>query len=435
MKDYIKELLSYLTIIPSAAICYFPMKNQLRYGKRKTAAFIVPFFLITLPPAAFLGAYFTMLTAFIPIPLLALYFVVYKKTVNADLSQALAVFMTVCAAVAFPGNFANAYDAILHPGSNSFIFSSEAAIFRLVLTSLLMAALYVPFSKYGSRIVDSFAIKKVWNIITLISCIFLGYNLLIMPHKYSTLYVNNVFLFFVISLFMLFVLLILLLVIFYHIVNGMMTAAKTRERNRILEMQESQYLKLRNYIDQTAKARHDFKHAIRTLTTLAENNDFAAVSEYLKRYSGSLPEKDVVFYCKNNAVNALLNYYMHAAKAEDIALSWDIDLPEVTGINDIDLCSIIGNILENAVAACYPIEKGKFIQLSVTRHHDSLYIVATNSFGEVLKQGDTYLSTHKNGNGIGIESINTTAERYDGFAEFSNDEKFFYTNVVLKIKE
>ena len=139
-------------------------------------------------------------------------------------------------------------------------------------------------------------------------------------------------------------------------------------------------------------------------------------------------------FCDNTAVNALLNFHMQTASARDIELNWEIDLPEKLGISDIDLCSIIGNILENAITACEGIPaQERFIDLSIRPDPDGhLYIIASNPFdGELRLDGTVYLSTHENGSGIGLSSISSTAAGYGGRAQFRHQEHEFYTDVVI----
>lgn len=218
----------------------------------------------------------------------------------------------------------------------------------------------------------------------------------------------------------------------------MLENTKTEERNRILEMQESQYIAQKKYMEDTLKTRHDFKHTIRTLKSLSLAKDYATIDSYLDEYINSMPENDIVQYCKNNAVNALLNFYMQSAKQREIRLHWKIDLPETVEISTMDLCSILGNILENAITSCQDLSKeDRFIQLSViTRHDFYLYIVAVNRFsGKRIQKNNRYLSTHKNGNGIGLTSIAVTAEKYGGSAEFSHAGTEFYSNVMMPIRQ
>ena len=98
------------------------------------------------------------------------------------------------------------------------------------------------------------------------------------------------------------------------------------------------------------------------------------------------------------------------------------------------MCNIVGNVLDNAITACRGIpEQERMIQLTITdRHHANLYIVATNTFsGKVKLRDDRYLSTSRDGSGIGLSSIESIAESYGGNAEFSHKDREFYTNIVL----
>ena len=64
----------------------------------------------------------------------------------------------------------------------------------------------------------------------------------------------------------------------------------------------------------------------------------------------------------------------------------------------------------------------------------ALYIVSTNSFDdEVRKKDGKYASSRKDGSGIGLSSIRITAEKYNGTARFSHDDKVFYIDVVMEV--
>lgn len=257
-----------------------------------------------------------------------------------------------------------------------------------------------------------------------------------MPVKYETLYVNNVFRSYVISVSSTFLLHILLCVIFYFIISGMTNSQKMAEQNKFYEMRESYYLKQQRYIIENARVRHDFKHTIRALKNLADKEDYTELKAYLNQYFESLPENDSILFCDNHAVNAVLNYYYLVAEKSKIKTNWSIEIPDNIQIKNVDLCNIIGNILDNAITACEEIpEEQRWIQFTITnQHHANLYFVATNSFnGKVKMFNDCYLSTHRDGNGIGLSSIESIAENYNGTAIFNHKEKEFYSNVVLPI--
>ena len=104
-------------------------------------------------------------------------------------------------------------------------------------------------------------------------------------------------------------------------------------------------------------------------------------------------------------------------------------------IPETDLCSVIGNILDNAVLACCDMTEGKrYIRLSVTlQNNENLYIVAVNSFnGRVRPLGSFYRSTRRQGNGIGLLSVAAIASNSGGTARFYHEGNEFFSDVMLR---
>ena len=151
-----------------------------------------------------------------------------------------------------------------------------------------------------------------------------------------------------------------------------------------------------------------------------------------------MPKNEVVHYCDNTALNALLNYYADAARRHAIRLRIVSELPEDLPLTDVDLCNIVGNILDNAITACLDIpETDRYISLSISCPNDVRFgIVASNSFnGRVKMDGDRYLSTHRGGSGIGLASIRTAAKRYGGTVSFRHENKEFISGVVIPVNK
>ena len=268
------------------------------------------------------------------------------------------------------------------------------------------------------------------------SVIILAANYLLRPRHYVTLYTNNVFLAFWSILSATLLIWCLLSIFFYFIVTGILNAAKTEERNRFLEMQESQFRSQQKYLEESARVRHDFRQVIHTMQELAHNENYKELNAYLDKFAKTLPENEFIHYCGNPALNALLNYYKNYAERRQIRLDLKIDLPDQMPVSDVDLCGMIGNILENASSACLKLPAGqRWVQLTaLTKNKAQLFIIATNSFnGKVKQKEGRYFSTNRSGTGLGLASIRTTAENYNGTAEFSHQDGEFYTDVVVPL--
>ena len=361
-------------------------------------------------------------------------FIMYIKFTRVPIYKALSVFVLVFAFMSFIVNISTGFDAVLHPNGTLNNFSLEAAFFQAVLTTLFVIVLYYPASHQATTIIDRVDSPRAYVASIPIWGIFLVFNLLVSPRKYETLHVNMMPLAFWGSLLLFLVLLFLLCILFYYIVSDLMDKAEMQEKARMLEMQESAFQAQKRYIEENARVRHDFKHVIATLDELTKSGNIAEIRSYLDEYIALQPKKIIQDFCSNTAVNAVLNHYLQRARSYDINVEWEIDLPDDTKLTDIDICSIIGNILENAILACMEVEKkDRFIDFGIhTQKNGAIYIVVTNSFsGNVrMKDGD-YMSTRINGQGIGLKSIESTASKYGGSARFSHKGNEFYTDVIF----
>ena len=433
----IPALLAFVMLIPAQVLCVLPMRHQLKPGWKKTVCVMTVLDLVLLPVAALLTVRFSLNINLVLFPLLLVCFTVYQGCLKCPLCKSLAVFLSVCALMAILCNLACAVEAAMDPSSGANIISLRSGLIQLAINAVAAGLLAFPFLKYGSRLIDRLTLPKIWYMTVPFAVVLIVCNLFIRPLKYETLFVNNVFRSFLFSIFSFLILWNLLAVIYYQIVMGILNAARTRERMRMLEMQESQFESQQQYMESFYRARHDFRQNILTMKNLYHEGNFDRLGTYIDEYYDALPTPETRQYCSNSALNALLNYYAGKAKENGIRTVFRIDLPRKISVSDVDLCTIIGNILENAVAACQelPAEE-RAITLSGLVQNHRLYIVATNTFSGITRQRNgEYLSLRHSGNGIGLQSVRASAEKYHGKAEFTHTGKEFHSNVMLLLQQ
>jgi len=135
-------------------------------------------------------------------------------------------------------------------------------------------------------------------------------------------------------------------------------------------------------------------------------------------------------------VDAILNSKLSLIKSKDIAVNAKATVPAQLRISEIDLCAIIGNLLDNAMEACLKQpEEERFIRVYIGILKQQLYISITNSVGgEVKKQGKTYLSTKDSyTHGFGLMRVDRIARKYDGYVNRQNEPGVFATEVMLPL--
>ncbi|MGI6153382.1 MAG: ATP-binding protein [Christensenellaceae bacterium] len=114
------------------------------------------------------------------------------------------------------------------------------------------------------------------------------------------------------------------------------------------------------------------------------------------------------------------------AAQEELGISTDfrLALPANPGVESVDLCVILGNLLENALNACAAQTKGKkFIRTLAKVEGMEILICVENSYDSTIE--------YSNHEGLGIPSVNTIAGKYGGVASFERKDKQFCASVLL----
>lgn len=136
-------------------------------------------------------------------------------------------------------------------------------------------------------------------------------------------------------------------------------------------------------------------------------------------------------------VDAILNSKISLINNKKINLNTKATVPSNIMISEIDLCIIIGNLLDNAMEGCMKIssEENRFIRIYIGILKEQLYISVTNSMGgSVNKRGKTYFSTkNSTSNGFGLMRIDKIATKYGGFINRQNEEGIFATEILLPL--
>lgn len=201
-----------------------------------------------------------------------------------------------------------------------------------------------------------------------------------------------------------------------------------------LSLQRLQYQKITEDEERMKKERHDFRHHLAVLRSLAPEE--GKLSGYIDQLITKIPVKKNIVLSENYAVNAVAAYYYEMARQAEIDIKACVAVPKTLG-NDIesDLCVIVGNLMENAVEACKRITHGKpFIRINSSLQGNVLAITADNSYsGTIEKKDEVFLSSKRKGEGIGTFSVIAAAKKHGGNARFEENNGVFRASVYLKV--
>lgn len=181
--------------------------------------------------------------------------------------------------------------------------------------------------------------------------------------------------------------------------------------------------------------RHDYHNHIQAMLALTDKP--AQIREYLLRLNDDLTTVDTVIKTGNVMVDAILNSKLSLIRSRHIQVKAKAAVPPKLPLSEIDLSTIIGNLLDNAMEAVLGQdgESARFIRVYIGILKNQLYISVQNSVcGEIRKSGRTYLST-KGGpsHGFGLVRIDRIVEKYGGYLNRQNEEGVFATEILLPL--
>lgn len=421
--------------MPVGLMCLMVFFKKLKYNPAAVLCIYIGGFSFLAAVFGFLRYYFNPDTNLVVLVFSALILLFLVITVKTYKLKTLYLFASTSAVTTSLRLYGYLLEASLDSSTNYLAVQRWGLLLRWGLTAVFFAVFVLILPKIR-WVIDNNSIAKVWRFIWLVPITFAASNLIIIPHDFYFFQMGRISQIYITVSTVLFVMHLLLQFMLYYTAKTVTEKVKLDAQAQLLSVQASQYESLQRHIEATSKLRHDFKHTARTAAALAQKGDNEALIKLLTDYKMEVESthKQTLF-TKNSALNALICYYFENATEQKILCNWQINLPEKLGIEDIDLCTVIGNLLENAIhAAKDEEEQNRYINLKAdTAENGDIYIVATNGFsGKIKKEHKKYLSTKKGGSGIGIESIKTAASRYRGYVSFYNDQNTFYADVMLK---
>lgn len=214
---------------------------------------------------------------------------------------------------------------------------------------------------------------------------------------------------------------IILIVDTLRIIERRKTQTELQFAKQLISRQRDHYNQMLDYWQQIRIIKHDFRHHIHALLHM-EKDEQTRYLQNLKKEFDAVPE---LVFCRNQAINSLLQEYAVRTKQEAIDFSVQISLSDHIPVDDLTLCIVIGNLLENALEACRKIPDDRFIRLQARWDGDHLRMLVKNSFDGQIKQGNNRIISSKTNGGLGMLSIRRILNQPgDDFDVYYTDDTF-----------
>lgn len=180
--------------------------------------------------------------------------------------------------------------------------------------------------------------------------------------------------------------------------------------------------------------RHDYHNHMQTVKAHLALNEVEKAEEYINQMETELKSIDIRYKTGNTSIDAILNGKLSLAEKSGIHIKCDAALPKEILLPQLDLCVILGNLIDNAIEACEKVEnkQGKFLRIYLCIMKKQLYISVSNGTNEVIRKLDKdYISRKRGNHGHGLKRINQVVEKHGGYINRQNEPGVFATEIML----
>ncbi len=201
------------------------------------------------------------------------------------------------------------------------------------------------------------------------------------------------------------------------------------------ELIEKQVREIQNMYKQVRGWRHDYRNHIQNMKIQLAEKNYDKLDSYLSELAEDLNTVDTVIKTGNVMADAILNSKLQSAEKLNVALNVKANIPEKLPLSDVELCAVMGNLLDNAIEACVSLsENERFMRIYIGQLKGQFYMSVQNSAGKVKKLGGEYLSTKEGEHGYGLFRIDRVAKKYSGYVNRQNEEGVFATEILIPIE-
>ena len=233
------------------------------------------------------------------------------------------------------------------------------------------------------------------------------------------------------------ILLVLLLMplTYLTIFHSLWRQIQVYESSQQIELQRRDYGAICQKVELGRIYRHDMRHHLIVLEGMLQQGDNAGAQQYVQELSGKLTGLTQKVWCSYAAINAVLAGYLSQADEALCRTRVDVRLPEQMPYNEMDVCILLANTLENAVHACREIADGERwirLRLEMTENQRlNLCIENACPHPVVIDKSGLPAVPREGEHGLGLRSVRSIVDKYAGLLRSQWDSGRFLLRATL----
>ena len=177
---------------------------------------------------------------------------------------------------------------------------------------------------------------------------------------------------------------------------------------------------------------HDVRKHMRIAEAYGQRGESDKCKEYTEDFEEMIAPLLTFPYCENAILNIILNDKAEYCRNSNI--SFDVEIADVDFefMESIDITTIFGNLLDNAVEAC-EVTKEKRIQFNMHPFNGLIYAKISNTYEGIVKWDGKGIPISEKGeeHGIGLANVKQTLQGYHGSIQLSAQDQIFTVEIMF----
>lgn len=202
-------------------------------------------------------------------------------------------------------------------------------------------------------------------------------------------------------------------------------------RNALLE---EKYESISEIYANNAKLYHDLNNHLNVLYQLIEQGNHDEAKVYINKISKPVMKLTKTIWTGVDVVDVIINSKLEEMKEKGIAADIQVEFPKNTNIMSQDICTILANLLDNAIEATECMDNPEPIELVIRKINYFLLIKVTNSCHDTMNKFEQYPETTKENkllHGWGLPSVKDTVSKYNGTLKCEKENGRFVVSAIL----
>lgn len=214
--------------------------------------------------------------------------------------------------------------------------------------------------------------------------------------------------------------------LFYHLVDKRIARFQS-------DLISKQNVEIQNMYRQMQECRHDYRNHIQNMKNRLDG-DQGELEQYLDELADDLTQTDTSIQTGNVMADAVLNSKLSVAEQKSIQLNVKAHIPKGIEMTDVEMCSVLGNLLDNAIEACekLPCDK-RFLRVYIDKFKGQFYLSVQNSSPSIQRDKGIFRTTKAGTHGFGLFRIDRIAKKYGGYVNRQYEEGVFATELLLPL--